>query len=102
MAIGWDPYSSFWVLIHHVPLFLPCCSGCLTAVSTDVGVGWGQVRDEPWTFTSKSLILSFSNEGLMLDYTMAAYVVISSPLISITTGECLILLAAILTPFRTF
>lgn len=53
----------------------------------------GEVRDEPWTFTSKSLVLSFSDERLVLDYTTAAYVVISSPLISITAGKCLILLS---------
>ena len=38
----------------------------------------------------------------MHDYTTATYVVISSPLISITAGKCLILLAVILTSFRTF
>ena len=61
-----------------------------------------EVRDEPWPSTSKSLVLPFFDERLVLDYTTATYVVISSPCISITAGKCLILLAVILTPFRTF
>lgn len=62
----------------------------------------GEVRDESWTSTSKSLVLSFSVERLMLDYTTATYVVISSPLTSTTAGKCLILVAVVLSPFRTF